>query len=346
MRTRWWVALFVCALLIASAAANALAETFLVYKIDAIQFEEGTDVTVTQLLRSELAKQPGTSALLAPLDSPCADVSCAQKEIETAGVDAIVVGLLRKLGDKAILIVDVVRKDGVQSYTVSLENLGELDRIMPRLAVAIVQKKTFEEVITVETVSKKEEELHRRIKGDFSWGPSLGIIVPTASSYGDANQLFSITVPFRYEISKFAVSFETGVYFEVTDEEGHSIGEWPLDIIGMYYFSKGSHTPFVGTSFGLHYIQINREMTEEERERWEEKMWECQNRYLFTGEECPEKPEEHWSAWAVQISAFGGWEFMRTHTTHLAGRVGYRYTFAELDGDGAQGLFFDLALTF
>lgn len=334
------------ALLLLIFAGAASAETFLVHKITADQFEAGTDIVVARILQAALSNQPNTTASVAKEGAFCADVECAKQNLETQGVDAVLIGSINKLGNKVILIVEVVRKEGTTSYTISMEELGELDRLAPRLADAIVKRKAFEQAATVETVSKKEEELHRRIKGDFSWGPSLGIIVPTASSYGDANQLFSITIPLRYEISKFAVGFETGIYFEVTDKEGHSIAEWPLDIVGMFYFSKGSHTPLVGVSGGLHYIQINREMTEEERERWEEKMWNCQNRYLFTGEECPEKPEEHWNAWAAQISAFAGWEFMRTHTAHLAARLGYRYAFAELDGDGAQGLFFDLALTF
>jgi len=334
-------------LLVMVMAATASAKTLVVHRIQAEGFEAGTDTVVTRLLISEMQKLEGVEVPTVP-EASCSDKECARQTLEETSADAVVVGSLNRLGSKVILLMEAVWSDQVKSYTVTMEDLGELDRLAPRLADAIVNRTTFEKTVTVETVSAKEEEQQKRIKGDFSWGPSLGVMVPMADSYVDADMLFSIKVPLKYEISRVGIGFETGIDFEVTTEEGHSAVEWPLDLFAMYYISKGSHSPFFGGSFGLHYINVNRELTDDEKRELDEKIWLGKVKYAATGDDkyLVEKPEEHYSEWAPAISAFAGWEFLRTHTAHLAARVGYKYAFVELDDEGAHGVFIDVSLTF
>jgi hypothetical protein len=345
-RTMRCTPLFILLILMLS-AATASAAGFRVHPILASGFHEGAGPTVTNMLKTEIANQPGAQ-VLPDSDIFCTNEACAQADREESGADAVIVGSIDKLGSKAIMLVQAIWADQTLRYNVSLVDLGELDRLAPRLASAIVNRTTFEQAMTVETVTEKEEKTYKKIAGDFTFGPAMGVMVPVADSYVGAGTLFGFSLPLRYEMTQFAFGFEPGVYFDGNPEEGQSTVEWLMDATVIYYIFDGWHSPMVGGMFGLHSITINRELTEEQTEQQEEDIFKGRIKAVATGDNdyLVDPEPQYYSGWAASASAFTGYELFRTYTAHVAFRLGYKYTFIELDGEYAHGPFFDLALTF
>lgn len=307
------------------AADLASAATFLVYEFDSAGVDETTAKLVSSLVRAELAAQPKTRVI--PGEGKCFEEACARAAREESKADAVVVGKLITLGKSTSLSVQAVWKKETLNYRVLMEDIGEINVLAPRLATAIAEKRTFVDAATVTTISEREKTMYKRVEGDFSWGPALGVLVPVNNSYGGADILYSIDLLFRYEIEHLGFEFDTGIYFSDGSDEKAQAYEWPLDFAMMYYFFDTDHSPFVGGSVGLHSIGVT--LPKEEIE-----------------EEDDEDKEDYFHSWTASVSGFVGYELLRTHTLHVSFRAGYRYGFAALDGPGAHGPFLNIAMTF
>ncbi|HPQ71169.1 MAG TPA: hypothetical protein PKW95_18730 [bacterium] len=348
-RLRWILSLSVTALLLFAFAATAVAESFVVYQPQVEGYDEGTARIIGQLLVAELENIENTSAAYVTGPEACRDKACARKAVDNNLVDAAIISHLFKLGTKAIYTLDVVRSTETTAYRVSADGVGEFDRLMGRLARAIVEKKSFEDAMTVTSVSEAEATAHKRIKGDFSWGPGIGMLVPIADSYGGADFIFGVLVPFRYEIEKWGFEFETGVLFDDQSDEYHRVSEIPLDFTAMYFFSEGIGSPFVGGTVGLHYLAVKSELTEEEEMENRQDIWAGRARSIVTGSDSytvDRETDDTWNLWGPSVGVFGGYEFLRTHSFHVDARLGYRFTFIKLDDNWAHGPFMAVHFTF
>ena len=328
----------------------ALCESFIVHQPTTEGFDEGTAKVVGELLAGELDKRDGTDAAYVTGEKACVDKECAEKQVADNLADAVVVGRLLKLGDKAIFATTVVRKSGTAQHRVTGEGIGEMERLMPRLADAIATGKSFEETMTVTSVSEKEREEHKRIQGDFSWGPGIGLLVPVAQSYGDTTSvMFGFLLPFRYEIARWGFEFETGVYFDDQSSEYTGAVEYPLDFSFMHFFSDGIGSPFVGGTLGIHYLAVSDKLTDEEELENRQDIWSARAKNTAANgvvRSTDREEDEKWNQWGASLGAFGGYEFLRTHTFHVDARAGYRFTFIELDGNWAHGPFVAVHFTF
>ena len=338
-------------LLVLLLSTSAFGESFGVYEPEAQGFEESDARAVRLLLVSEIAKRPEATVVTLPADEKCSNIECAKSALEKYQTDAIVVGSLVKLGDKAIVIVDVVRKTGSSNYRMTADGLGELDRLMPRLVDSIISNKDFEKTATVSSVSEKEQETYKkRVAGDFSWGPGIGFIVPIADSYGgEVPTLLGVLVDFRYEIARWGFEVETGIYFDDQTSEFDSAVEWPLDFSGMYFFSESANSFLLGGTLGLHYLAVNHTLSDEEVTDNDTDVFTGRVKAAASGNsgyKVEAEKEGNWSQFAPSIALFAGYEFLRTHTFHVATRAGYRYNIAELDGHGAHGPFVSIGFTF
>ena len=306
-------------LLMTGVATGASAESFAIHTLGSEGITPAEAMLVTGLLRAEVAQiNKGPVNLVE--NTECYEEACAKKMVQGVAVDAVVVGKIYQLGDSITLSLDVVRKKETLHYRVVLEKIDEINRIAPRLADAIVSKRGYGESITVSSVSSYEAEKYKKVQGDFSWGPSLGFLVPVNNSYGGADIIYTIDLLFRYEIAHMGFEFDTGVYFNDNGSEDTGAGEWPLDFAMYYYFFEKDNTPFVGGSFGLHYIGLSVDQDSED--------------------------EDSFGAWTPSVSAFAGYELLRTHNLHISFKLGYRTGFVALDGPGAHGGFFAMAMTF
>ena len=300
-------------------ACPVFAKTFVMYELKAEGIDETTSGLVTGLLRSELSRVNQGDVRMVETER-CYETACAREALARHKADAVIVGTIVKIGKSHTITMDVVWKKDTFHYKMILAEIEEINRLASRLAEAIVFKKSFDEAVSTKTVSKLEEETYRRVKGDFSWGPSLGFIAPIGGSYGGANMLYTIDLVFRYEIARLGFEFETGIYFNDQGSDDASAREWPLDFSMLYYFMDSDHSPFVGGSFGLHFIGVTTDLDEEN--------------------------EEDYGSWTPSVAGYFGYEMLRTHTFHFAVRAGYRGGFAALDGPGAHGAFLALAMAF
>lgn len=348
-RLRWTLSLLVTGLLLFAFSGLAAAESFVVYQPQTEGYDEGTAKIIGQLLVAELENIENTSAAYVTGAEVCRDKVCARKAVDNNLVDAAILGRLLKLGTKAIFILEVVRSTETTPYRVSADGVGEYDRLMKRLAKAIVEKTSFEDAMTVTSVSEAEAIAHKRIKGDFSWGPGIGMLVPIADSYAGADFIFGVLVPFRYEIAKWGFEFETGVFFDDQSDEYNRVSEIPFDFSAMYFFSEGIGSPFVGGTVGLHYLAVSSKLTEEDELENRQDIWAGRARSIVTGSESyivERETDERWNRWGPALGVFGGYEFLRTHSFHVDARAGYRFTFIKLDDNWAHGPFVAVHFTF
>ena len=305
-------------------AGPALAKTFVMHPLAGQGVDASTANLLSALIRSELARVSG--ATVRTLDAPCHEEACAKETLTIARADMVLVGQVLKIGESHTLDLMAVWPKVTLKYKAVLEKIDEINRIAPRLAEAVANKNTFEQAITVTTVSMHEEKQYRKVQGDFSWGPSLGFLVPIGQSYGGTDILYDIELVFRYETAHLGFEFGTGAYFSDSGSDDSAAAEWPLDFAMMYFFSDQDHSAFVGGSFGLHYISVTTNIGQDETK--------------------DEQGEKRYDAWTPSVSAFGGYELLRTHTLHVAIRAGYRTGFVALDGPGAHGAFLAVAMTF
>ncbi|NLH48010.1 MAG: hypothetical protein GX444_05325 [Myxococcales bacterium] len=326
------------------------AETFVVYQPQVEGFDASTANVVGQLLATEMERQDGAKAAYVAGDTACGDEACAKAALAQNVADVAVVGKLLKLGNKAIFIVTVVRKNGTTPMRLTADDVGELDRLMPRLAHAIYTGQSFEEAQTVTTVSEAERQTYKRVTGDFSWGPGIQTIVPVAESYAGGNDiLLGFVLPFRYEIANWGFEFRTGIYFDDQSSEYNHVSEFPLDFSGMYYFSQGVGSPFAGLTVGIHYLNVIDKVTDDEQKKNDREIWEGKAKATATGNSdylVDKLEDKEWNRWAPSLAVFGGYEFLRTHTFHVDARLGYQYDIIGLDGKGAHGPFLAVHFTF
>jgi hypothetical protein len=303
-------------LLIFTQAASA--RTFLVMEFAAEGIDEPTVKLVTSLIRSEIAGQ--TTAIVKHVSGKgCYDEACGTMALKSENADMALVGKIVQIGDRPTLHLLAVWPKETIRYAIFMTEIGEINRLAPRLAKAVVDKSSFEDAVSTKTVSEEEEEIYKRVKGDFSWGPMLGTLIPIGNSYGGGvNALFTIDLVFRYETDHFGYEFDTGIYFNAESDDHASAYEWPLDFAFMYYFVDGKNSPIVGGSLGLHLINVT---TSDE--------W-----------------EENHRGWTTSASVFGGYELLRTHNFHVMFKGGYRFGLIALDGRGAHGPFVNIAFTF
>jgi len=330
-------------------AGGAAAESFVVYQPATEGYDTATAKVVGQLLASELEMKGGGKAAYVSGDQACVDETCARAALQQNLADAAIIGKLMKLGDKAILLLTVLRKDATTPYRVTATGIGEFDRLMPRLAEAIVARKSFEDAQTVSSVSAKEQETYKRVEGDFSWGPGLFTLVPVGGSYVGNRLLMGVLLDFRYEIARWGFEFETGCYFDDQSDEYHHAGEFPLDLSGMYFFSEGIGSFLAGGSVGLHYLSVQHKLTPEEKEQNDRDVWNGRVKASASGDNdylVDRKTDEEYGQWGPSVAVFGGYEFLRTHTFHIDARAGYRFTFINLDDNFAHGPFAVVHFTF
>lgn len=312
-----------CALLIWLAAAGAFAaEKFIVFDFETQDFSPTQAQTMAELLRLELSKQPGATIVQAPQDG-CKDESCIAKLLES--VDCVVVGKVVVLGDETILIARAHRKDGVTPYQVPMAGVEEFLRVAPRLATALATNSSYEQQVTVASVSQEEQFAQRMIQGNYMWGLSLGFIVPMGDSFLGTDLLNSLIMQFRYEAVRWALDFDLGGFWTSQAEEGHSSAGWIFGIGASYFFNKADISPFVRGTFGIGGVTGTEEIYNEE-----------------TGQ----NEEEEYDPWAPMFGVYAGVELFRVHKAHLITSIGYQVIAHPFDGRGAHGAAFDVSIVF
>jgi len=164
--------------------------------------------------------------------------------------DLVLISSLNKLGEKILvqfLLVDVKSGDIILADNLVSLNIEDLDMVMKRLAICVDKGLSFDETSEIGNITLIEEEEPRRRKARYYGGGSFGYLFPTAGFKDDFEKSFIFDLRSGYELDDSEVGFLIGLR--------HGF------VSNVYYsrlLSKKDFCPFIGGSFGFHWITHNK----------------------------------------------------------------------------------------
>ena len=160
--------------------------------------------------------------------------------------------VMRPLGTKIFVRLSEERPVGtiVEERQLMLAGIEEMVSAAPRLVDALVNRKTIESTIDMETVTEQDARLHRKISGESLWHVGiLGTSIPGTGIWADPGFTFG----WDYETPSFAIGTEyrysgRGVDYE-DESDGFSFYAWSIG--GRYFFNKQNISPYAGGGFAI-----------------------------------------------------------------------------------------------
>jgi TolB-like protein len=176
-------------------------------------------------------------------DRGCAEVACAIEIGKQANAAKVVFGSLNKLGEKVILqytLVEVSTGQTLVSDDLSALRVEDLDQVVKRVALSIVQQVPVAKTVEVGLVTEQESQEAKTRKANSSWGIAWGYLYPQRG-YDDREPVFVWDFRSIYELRHIAVDAVMGF------RQGFALNVSVLYIPGLKDFS-----PFAGAGIGFH----------------------------------------------------------------------------------------------
>lgn len=175
----------------------------------------------------------------------CEESVCAAELGAAAGAGKAAYGSLNRLGEKIIYsygLVDVQTKQPLVTDQMTAHRIEDLDQVVKRVALSLVQQIPAEKTVEIGLVTKQESIEPNSRKASSSWGIEFGYLYPS-HGYSDERSVFVWDFRSLYEFRHFAVDGLLGL------RKGGSLN------IGMLYLpSSKDVSPFVGLGLGYHAI--------------------------------------------------------------------------------------------
>lgn len=164
-----------------------------------------------------------------------------------AGVERLFVLHLAPLRDATIaMLEEVIPSSGACIYRASLtiDTDADADRVLGRLAAAVVARAPVDDGARIETVTEHEGRPYAKRPGEFLWG--IGIFAGLLPSVDDeVAWLYGGQLRFLYELP----NWNFGVTLGGGGSEDGGLGE--LTVRANYLFIDGDVSPYVGLGFGI-----------------------------------------------------------------------------------------------
>lgn len=196
---------------------------------------------ISKLKKYEVISKSEIDALV--WDRGCAESACAIEIGKQANAQKVVFGSLNKLGEKIILqfnLVDVSTNETLLSDDLSAMRVEDLDQVVKRVAVSIVQQIPVAKTVEVGLVTEQESQEAKTRKANSSWGIAFGYLYPQ-KGYDDEDQIFVWDFRSIYEMRHIAVDAVMGF------RQGFA-----LNVGILYVPSLKDFSPFVGAGIGFH----------------------------------------------------------------------------------------------
>lgn len=253
----------IIALLLFVAPHSALAQSsglVTVAEPSTIGVDVGSATTFADLVRSSFAREG--VAVLPRSDTPqqpCGEPACAPSVAAATQATSIVVLKLSQLGQKVIVDVHVVGRDGgvVMQDRITAASIEDLEPIAARIAVSVSTGTPLADSATVDTVTDNEAREPRRIQTMFTSGLRVGAMVPMRDSFGGANALTSWTLFGMFEYPQFGFIADLG--FQSTADTDDDVGAFGfhLDLGGFKFLSPSSTSVYVGGGVGFRATSVD-----------------------------------------------------------------------------------------
>jgi len=208
--------------------------------------------TVESILKNEIQKLSSMQIIsqdktIASLEGEeCVETVCAVEIGRELNADLVLITNLSKLGDKIIIQYNLVDVNMGQSAVVdntTSRTIEDLEVVMKRIAISIVNKMPMEETAEVGAIMENENDIPRRRSARRFWGTSFGYLYPQ-NGYEDVNnRSFSIDFRSGYEVKNIAVGMQFAARYGFAS-----------NIYASYLFSKKDICPFVGGALGFHWV--------------------------------------------------------------------------------------------
>ncbi|MCK5833870.1 hypothetical protein KAH81_09420 [bacterium] len=243
-------------ILMALSIACFSANSILVYSFKSTSLDQGTVEAVKEILKAELTDN-GYSAREAG-EEVCNDAACASAGAIEYNVDQALYGSLAKLGEKIIVNMYIVDRDGnnVHSDKLTSETVEDLDIVISRLVKGFVEGVPSGETIDKMNVTATEAKEPVRRKNFYTIGVKIGYRFPLAESYGK-EQMWQYEGMAMYELESM---FVEGRGYGCSGGDAAAFGL----SVGLYYiFAPQDFSPYVGGSAGIEWV-MNMPYVEEE----------------------------------------------------------------------------------
>ncbi len=232
--------------------SNLSAETIAVLPFYSLGIDEISIQTADSILKNEIQKLSSMQIIsqdktIASLEGEeCVETVCAVEIGRELNADLVLITNLSKLGDKIIIqynLVDVNMGQSVVVDNTTSRTIEDLEVVMKRIAISIVNKKPLEETAEVGAIMEIENDIPRRRSARRIWGISFGYLYPQ-NGYESVNDR-SFTIDFRssYEVKNIAVGLQLASRYGFAS-----------NIFASYLFSKNDICPYAGGALGFHWV--------------------------------------------------------------------------------------------
>ncbi|MFH1197205.1 MAG: hypothetical protein V1720_16020 [bacterium] len=213
--------------------------------------DESLAKTLESIFRFELENQKKFSIL--PKDTleaklknrECFDLDCAAQIGADLGCNKVICTKLIGLGEKIIVqyfLVDVESKKEILKEQITSAKVDDMETVIKRIVNSIIAEKLVTENVEVGTIMKSETIESNRRASNKNYGFSFGYLFPM-SGYSGEDKVFTFDFRYGYELQDYEVGLLAGLRDGIA-----------LNIYSSYLFSKTDISPFIGGSFGFHWV--------------------------------------------------------------------------------------------
>lgn len=234
--------------------------------------QKNEDIETISQLFIEGIKNHYHGEVKTPQDSAhqCGEKECAEKLATDAKVDEVIFTTVMRLGSKWIFSSTIMDANGNNAFNQrgTALTMEDLEPITRRVSDAILTRKTFDQVATLDNITAKEENNEpTRRKSLYTSGFTLGYLYPTGNSYSylkyngttlnsSETQEYSQLIRFSW-INSWEFRENLMLGFELNMAPPLDFGG---DINMQYLFNKTDITPFIGGGLGIHYVTAKDEV--------------------------------------------------------------------------------------
>lgn len=179
-------------------------------------------------------------------ENECNDEDCVIKIGAALDADESLLCKLNILGEKVIVqyyLIDVKSTKKILVEQASAVGVGDLETVMKRVAISVVNRNSFQENAEVGNIVAKESEESLRRSSRYNFGVDFGYLFPL-DGYDNDDKSFTVNAYFDHEIEDYAVGLMAGAR-----------NGFAMNIYGNYLFSRTDVCPYIGTSLGFHWVQ-------------------------------------------------------------------------------------------
>jgi hypothetical protein len=247
----------------AQALAQGQARHVVVPEPEALGVDPVSAATFADLVRGELARQPGFTVVPRSQtpQQPCGDAACAVTASEHAGTHSAVILHLSQLGERVIVRVEHVDRSGQVYYSdrITGNTVEDLEPLSLRVARAVATGKPLADSATVTTVTANEAKDPVRKSALAMSGIRLGQALPVASSFGGSGSMTDFGLFAMFELLEFAAMIDLDFRWTTESNAPVEAFSFGLDLGGRYFLDPdANHGWFLGGGVGWRAIKVDR----------------------------------------------------------------------------------------